>query len=118
MRASPFARHSDIVRCDQHTAAPQHRADGQGPGTIPATHAGRDTGRRIHALSGKVEHAIGSMLGNNRKRAAGLRKEQEAIAANASAAEIAEAERLERDADLMRNEAAMRRDRAAGTGSG
>jgi hypothetical protein len=43
---------------------------------ILATRAWRDTGARMHALSGIVQHAVGSMLGNNGTRTEGLRKER------------------------------------------
>jgi len=60
------------------------------------------TGQR---LTGKVESAIGSMVGSNALKAKGLQKEQEANAMKIQGAELAEAERLEREAMLRRERA-------------
>lgn len=60
-------------------------------------------------MTGKVESAIGSMVGSNALKAKGLQKEQESNAVKLQTSELAEAERLER-------EAMMRRERAVGHG--
>jgi hypothetical protein len=60
-------------------------------------------------LTGKAESALGSALGSNALKAKGLEKEREANALNFQSSELAEAERLER-------EAKMRRERAVGHG--
>ncbi|EMD35567.1 hypothetical protein CERSUDRAFT_124839 [Gelatoporia subvermispora B] len=56
-------------------------------------------------LTGKVEHAVGSMVGSQALQAKGLQKEQEAESFKAQSAELAEAERLEREALLRRERA-------------
>ncbi|TFK32032.1 hypothetical protein BDQ12DRAFT_64726 [Crucibulum laeve] len=61
-------------------------------------------------MTGKVESAIGSMVGSNALKAKGLQKEQEANNIKLQGQELAEAERLER-------EALMRRERAVGHGA-
>jgi len=80
------------------TGAVNHSADTTGSG---------GTGQRI---TGKVESAIGSMVGSNALKAKGLQKEQEANAVKLQGRELAEAERLER-------ESMMRRERAVGHGA-
>lgn len=60
---------------------------GQGPGAgvggnqgIPPTGAlnneGQQRGGGGHSMTGKVEHAVGSMIGSNALKAKGLQKEQ------------------------------------------
>ena len=60
-------------------------------------------------MTGKVENAIGTMIGSSALKAKGLQKEQEANAVKAQTRELQEAERLE-------HEALMRRERAVGHG--
>ena len=60
-------------------------------------------------MTGKAESALGSALGSNALKAKGMEKEREANALNLQSSELAEAERLER-------EAVMRRERAVGHG--
>lgn len=74
--------------------------------TAGGGHTGVGTGTR---LTGKVESALGSALGSSALKAKGLEKEREANAFNLQSSELAEAERLER-------EAMMRRERAVGHG--
>ncbi|KAJ7634554.1 hypothetical protein FB45DRAFT_1002151 [Roridomyces roridus] len=62
------------------------------------------------AMAGKIEHAVGSLVGSNALKAKGLQKEQEAQALKVQSSELAEAERLER-------EAALRRERAVAHGA-
>ncbi|KAF9477959.1 hypothetical protein BDN70DRAFT_896110 [Pholiota conissans] len=57
-------------------------------------------------LSGKIESAIGSIVGSDALKAKGLQKEQEANSVKLQGRELAEAERLEREA-LMRRERAV-----------
>ncbi len=82
-----------------------------GPPAVGASHRDtRQTGGGIGTkLTGKVESAIGSALGSNALKEKGLEKEREANALNLQSSELAEAERLER-------EAVMRRKRAVGHG--
>jgi len=87
---------------------------GAGAAGIPPTGTLNDhnqsrggTGSR---MTGKVESAVGTMLGSNSLKAKGLQKEQEANAIKLQGQELAEAERLER-------EALMRRERAVGHGA-
>jgi len=72
----------------------------------PAHHTG-GAGTR---MTGKVESALGSMVGSSALKAKGLQKEQEANAVKLQGRELAEAERLEK-------EALMRRERAVGHGA-
>ncbi|KAF9477960.1 hypothetical protein BDN70DRAFT_922252 [Pholiota conissans] len=57
-------------------------------------------------LAGKIESAIGTMLGSDALKAKGLQKENEANSIKLQGRELAEAERLEREA-LMRRERAV-----------
>ncbi|KAH9478602.1 hypothetical protein JR316_0009059 [Psilocybe cubensis] len=88
---------------------PTHAAGARGAG-IPATgavnHGSNATGGAGQRLTGKVESAIGSMVGSNALKAKGLQKEQEANSIKLQGRELAEAERLEREA-LMRRECAV-----------
>jgi len=59
-----------------------------------------------HSTMGKVESAIGSMVGSNALKAKGMQKQQEANSIHLQSQELAEAERLEREA-LMRRERAV-----------
>ncbi|KIK68728.1 hypothetical protein GYMLUDRAFT_36219 [Collybiopsis luxurians FD-317 M1] len=77
------------------------------PGNIPPsshlnTQAAGGTG---HSTTGKVEKAIGSVVGSNALKAKGMQKEMEANALKTQSAELAEAERLEREALLRRERA-------------
>ncbi|KAG9223265.1 hypothetical protein CCMSSC00406_0000046 [Pleurotus cornucopiae] len=56
-------------------------------------------------FSGKVEHAVGSMLGSNALKAKGLQKQHEADSINLQSQELAEAERLEAEAFKRRERA-------------
>lgn len=56
-------------------------------------------------MAGKVEHAVGSLVGSQALKAKGMQKEQEASAYKAQSAEIAEAERLEKETMLRRERA-------------
>ena len=58
------------------------------------------------ATIGKVESAIGAMVGSNALKAKGMQKQQEANSIQLQSQELAEAERLEREA-LMRRERAV-----------
>ncbi|KAJ3509707.1 hypothetical protein NLJ89_g5073 [Agrocybe chaxingu] len=78
--------------------------------TIPHTgeiHHGKSTtagaGQR---LTGKVESAIGNLVGSSALKSKGLQKEHEANAVKLQGRELAEAERLEREA-MMRRERAV-----------
>jgi len=89
-------------------------APGAGGAGIPSTntvnHGGNNTGGAGTRLTGKVESAIGSLVGSSALKAKGLQKEQETNAIKMQGDELAEAERLER-------EALMRRERAVGHGA-
>ncbi|KAJ7449126.1 hypothetical protein B0H11DRAFT_2055512 [Mycena galericulata] len=82
---------------------------GAGGAAIPPTGAintqqqGRSGGGG--AMTGKIEHAVGSMVGSNALKAKGLQKEQEAQGLKVQSTELAEAERLEREAGLRRERA-------------
>ncbi|CAK5262080.1 unnamed protein product [Mycena citricolor] len=62
------------------------------------------------ATTGKIEKALGSLVGSESLKAKGLQKEQEAHAYKVQSAELSEAERLEA-------EALARRDRAVALGA-
>lgn len=57
-------------------------------------------------LAGKTERAVGTLVGSQALKEKGIQKEQEAGAFTQQSAEIAEAERLEKEA-LMRRERAV-----------
>ena len=61
------------------------------------------TGGRV---AGKAERAVGTLVGSQALKEKGFQKEQEAGAFKMQSAEIAEAERLEKEA-LMRRERAV-----------
>ncbi|KAF7983234.1 hypothetical protein HWV62_23532 [Athelia sp. TMB] len=84
---------------------------GQQQQNIPPTAALGPGGQQApvhsgHATTGKIEHAVGTMIGSKSLKAKGLQKEQEAQAYKVQGAELGEAERLEREA-LMRRERAV-----------
>ncbi|KAI0654393.1 hypothetical protein C8Q70DRAFT_1047996 [Cubamyces menziesii] len=93
--------------------APPQAAAAAGPGANPAvppashintsnTRSGGGGGR----LAGKAERAAGALVGSQALKERGFQKEQEASAFKMQSAEIAEAERLEKEA-LMRRERAV-----------
>jgi len=75
------------------------------PNTVnhPGTHKASGGGS---ALTGKIEHAVGTMIGSQSLKAKGLEKEREATAFKVQGQELSEAERLEREA-MMRRERAV-----------
>jgi len=77
-------------------------------GVPPANHLnqGQQQGGGGRRFEGKLEHAVGSMVGSQALKNKGIQKEQEAGAFQAQSAEIAEAERLEQEA-LTRRERAV-----------
>ena len=80
------------------------------PGLAPVNHisqqpAGHERGGGAKAAAGKAERAIGGVIGSSALKNRGLEKEQEANAFKAQSAELAEAERLEREAMLRRERA-------------
>jgi len=92
-------------------ASDPYGAAGVGTQAVPHASAVNQTHHGPgHALAGKVEHAVGSLLGSQSLKAKGLQKEQEAGALKVQGVELAEAERLER-------EAVMRRERAVAHGA-
>ncbi|KAJ7058225.1 hypothetical protein C8F01DRAFT_1256101 [Mycena amicta] len=100
---------------------PAYAGTGTGAAGIPPSHAinsgthtgtgtGTGTGSGGGATTGKIEHAIGSIVGSKSLKAKGIQKEQEARALKVQSSELAEAERLER-------ESGMRRERAVAHGA-
>ena len=81
-----------------------------GSGIPPAAHIDTSNGSRSggagRRLEGKAERAVGSLVGSQALKERGFQKEQEAGAFKTQSAEIAEAERLEKEA-LMRRERAV-----------
>ena len=79
------------------------------PAVPPASHINRDnnlSGSGGSRLAGKAERGLGTLVGSQALKERGLQKEQEASAFKMQSAEIAEAERLEKEA-LMRRERAV-----------
>ena len=75
----------------------------------PAAHintSGSRSGGGGRRLEGKAERAVGSLVGSRALKERGMQKEQEASAFKMQSSEIAEAERLEKEA-LMRRERAV-----------
>ena len=100
-------------------AAPGSGLGGPGPtpAVPPASHintqqpsatssVGGGGGGAGSRLAGKAERAVGSLVGSQALKERGLQKELEAGAFKMQSAEIAEAERLEKEA-LMRRERAV-----------
>ena len=86
-------------------------ANATGTGVPPASHINtsnnaQNTGKGGRRLEGKAERAVGSLVGSQALKERGFQKEQEAGAFKMQSAEIAEAERLEKEA-LMRRERAV-----------
>ncbi|KAH9948656.1 hypothetical protein B0H21DRAFT_820784 [Amylocystis lapponica] len=91
-------QHNNNPRSDQGIQPASHVTNGQhGSG------GGGGGGRR---LEGKMEYAVGSLVGSQALKNKGVQKEQEAGAIQAQSSEIAEAERLEQEA-LVRREHAV-----------
>ncbi|KAJ3487803.1 hypothetical protein NLI96_g3296 [Meripilus lineatus] len=91
-----------------HFQQPQQTALNQdGQGLAPTSHfnEGNQHSGGGTRMAGKVEHAVGSLVGSQALKAKGIQKEQEASAFKAQSAEIAEAERLEKEAMLRRERA-------------
>ncbi|KJA22071.1 hypothetical protein HYPSUDRAFT_55005 [Hypholoma sublateritium FD-334 SS-4] len=88
---------------------PPTSADHNTAGPVPMGTGG--TGGGVgHSLTGKVERAVGNLIGSQSLQAKGAQKELEAGATKMQGRELAEAERLE-------NEALMRRQGAVGHGA-
>ncbi|PPR06786.1 hypothetical protein CVT24_011286 [Panaeolus cyanescens] len=87
---------------DRAHIPPTNQLDGS-HGGLPRGSGGSASGQR---LTGKIESAIGSAVGSSALKAKGEMKQHEANAVKMQGAELAEAERLEREA-LMRRERAV-----------
>ncbi|KAJ4489877.1 hypothetical protein J3R30DRAFT_1015 [Lentinula aciculospora] len=74
-------------------------------GNIPPSSHLNASGGRGHSTTGKVEKAIGTAVGSNALKSKGIQKEMEANALKTQSSELAEAERLEREAMLRRERA-------------
>ncbi|KAI0760317.1 hypothetical protein C8Q74DRAFT_1372214 [Fomes fomentarius] len=82
---------------------------GQNQQVPPVSHINTSTGHQGGGgsrLVGKTERAVGTLVGSQALKEKGIQKEQEASAFTQQSAEIAEAERLEKEA-LMRRERAV-----------
>jgi len=86
-----------------------HHGTGAGvghPGIPPAeTLSGNQSHSGGGAMTGKIEHAVGSIVGSKSLKAKGIQKEQEARGLKIQSQELAEAERLEHEAGLRRERA-------------
>ncbi|KAJ7697637.1 hypothetical protein B0H17DRAFT_1130246 [Mycena rosella] len=97
--------HNDGMMADQQYGA------GVGGGGIPPTgvlssqHQQQQPHSGGGAMTGKIEHAIGSIIGSKSLKAKGIQKEQEARGLKVQSQELAEAERLEQEAGLRRERA-------------
>ncbi|TFK81759.1 hypothetical protein K466DRAFT_327594 [Polyporus arcularius HHB13444] len=94
----------------QHTAGAPGTGAGAGmnePPVPPATHINSDnrSGSGAGRLAGKAERGLGTLVGSQALKEKGMQKEQEAGAFKQQSAEIAEAERLEKEALLRRERA-------------
>ncbi|ETW77835.1 hypothetical protein HETIRDRAFT_107484 [Heterobasidion irregulare TC 32-1] len=82
---------------------------GTGGGLPPSNSLNQQPGQAHGNTSGrmtsKVEHAVGSLVGSNKLKERAAEKEMEANAYKAQSSELAEAERLEREAMLRRERA-------------
>ncbi|KAL4242960.1 hypothetical protein ABKN59_011179 [Abortiporus biennis] len=96
---------ADPYQTQPQTAQTQGGLNQNDPNYIPPTnHFGSGSGGGS-SMTGKMEHTIGSLVGSQNLKAKGIQKEQEAAAFKAQSTEIAEAERLEREAMLRRERA-------------
>jgi len=93
-----------------YSGGQHHHNAGGIPPTSTLNNSAQSRGGAGHAFVGKVERTIGTMVGSSALKAKGLQKEQEANSLKLQGSELAEAERLER-------EALMRRERAVGHGA-
>ncbi|KAJ3810189.1 hypothetical protein F5876DRAFT_77024 [Lentinula aff. lateritia] len=78
---------------------------GGNQGNIPPSSNLNASGGAGHSTAGKVERALGAAVGSNALKAKGMQKEMEANALKTQSSELAEAERLEREALLRRERA-------------
>ncbi|KAJ4470689.1 hypothetical protein C8J55DRAFT_183633 [Lentinula edodes] len=78
---------------------------GGNQGNIPPSSNLNASGGAGHSTAGKVEKALGAAVGSNALKAKGMQKEMEANALKTQSSELAEAERLEREALLRRERA-------------
>ncbi|KAJ7099969.1 hypothetical protein B0H15DRAFT_818199 [Mycena belliarum] len=100
-----------------HSGAGNHTGGmtGTGGGIPPAGVISSQHQQQPHssgggALTGKIEHAVGTIVGSKSLKAKGAEKEREAAGLKVQSQELAEAERLEQ-------EAGMRRERAVAHGA-
>jgi len=79
---------------------------GTGGAIPPASSVNRNQGHGGgHSTMDKVESAVGSMVGSNALKAKGMQKRQEADSIQQQSQELAEAERLEHEALVQRDQA-------------
>ncbi|KAJ7152184.1 hypothetical protein C8R43DRAFT_1189922 [Mycena crocata] len=96
--------HNDGMMAD-HQHGTGVGGTGVGGGAIPpAGSIGHESGGG-GKMTGKIEHAAGTMLGSESLKAKGLQKEKEAQGLKVQSREIAEAERLEHEAGVRRERA-------------
>ncbi|KAF7360167.1 hypothetical protein MVEN_00745200 [Mycena venus] len=98
--------HNDGMMGDQYGAG-TGAGTGAG-GAIPPANAINSTNQPHSgggAMTGKIEHAVGSLVGSKSLKAKGIQKEQEARAMKVQSQELAEAEKLEHEAGLRRERA-------------
>ncbi|KAJ7800356.1 hypothetical protein B0H14DRAFT_1692402 [Mycena olivaceomarginata] len=97
---------------DGMMADQQYGAGGMGAGTgttgiPPSTNINSQhrSGGGGGAMTGKIEHVVGSLVGSKSLKAKGIQKEQEARGLKIQSQELAEAERLEHEAGIRRERA-------------
>jgi len=108
----PQGTHHAGMRHDGMMADEYGGGGGAGTGTTgipPATNIGGQnqphSGGGGSAMTGKIEHAVGSLVGSKSLKAKGIQKEQEARGLKIQSQELAEAEKLEHEAGLRRERA-------------
>ncbi|KAJ7436737.1 hypothetical protein FB451DRAFT_1417257 [Mycena latifolia] len=100
----PAGMHDDGMMTDQQYGAGTGAAGIPPPGTLSSQHQQQPhTGGG--ALTGKIEHAVGTIVGSKSLKEKGIQKEREAQGLKVQSQELAEAERLEREAGLRRERA-------------
>ncbi|KAH7906446.1 hypothetical protein BJ138DRAFT_1094133 [Hygrophoropsis aurantiaca] len=102
------AHGQDPLDYSRSTGGATGAGGGDNPNIPPAGHVNHQGGKGggSHALTGRVEQAVGSIVGSNALKAKGMQKQQEVNSINLQGEELAAAENLEREA-LMRRERAV-----------
>ncbi|KAJ7109612.1 hypothetical protein C8R43DRAFT_1042936 [Mycena crocata] len=95
--------HNDGMMADQYGTGVG--GPGAGGAAIPPAGAIANEPRSGGKMTGKIEHAVGSLVGSQSLKAKGIQKEREAQGLKVQSRELAEAERLEHEAGIRRERA-------------